>query len=207
MSSVTNLLLEDNKTLRAMITKRDRETCAVLQQAASAREDGMKSTSSETILLRNELNKALETVTALQAEKQNLENIAQKQQSELEMLRATIEKLVQESTDAILRERHLSDHQQSMGPRYEEFRRLATEREVEVALLREKFEAESRSLRLVRQKLEEVQERNKKLESEHENSADAQLGLNKHLEQLLEERAKQLAQARLENEQFRYTVL
>jgi hypothetical protein len=206
MSSITNLLLEDNKTLRGMISKRDRETYAVLQQAASARDDGMKSTNSETILLRNELSKALETVTVLQSEKQNWENIAEKQQKELEMLRSTVDKLAQESTEANMRQKHLTEQQQTLAPRYEEYRRLATEREVETALLREKLETESRTLRLVRQKLEEVQEHNRKLEGDRENTADAQLGLNKHLEQLLEDRSKQLAQARLENEQFKHTV-
>jgi hypothetical protein len=206
MSSITNLLLEDNKALRAMIAKRDRETYAVLQQAASARDDGIKSTDSEVLLLKNELNKALEMIATAQAEKQHLENIAQKQQKELGMLRATIEKLSHESADASLREKHLSEQQKVIAPRYEEFRRLATEREVEASLLREKLESESRALRLIRQKLDELQDRNQKLENERENTADVQFEISKHFEQLLEDRAKQIAQTRLENEQLKHTA-
>jgi hypothetical protein len=206
-TSIADLLLDDNKSLRGMLIRRDKETYAVLQQASLTREDALKSSKDEVLLLRSELHKALELVSRVQTEKQAQEGLIERQQSEIRDLRASLEQISLGFADMDAQARHLTEQKKFIEPRYEEFRRQASEREVEAALLREKLENESRSLRLATQKLKDIELRNQKLASEKEDTAGAHFSSQKHFDQLIEDRNKLFFESKLEIDRLKQHVV
>ena len=206
LTGTLKLLLDDNKNLRSLITKRDKETYVVLNQATSFRDNKIHLMEEQNSVLKEELQKSLEVISQLHNKNQEKQQDSNKESSKEESLQTKFNNLSVEFAGLEGKHKDAVQKLTQLESRNDENRKLMIQKDVEICILKEKLEIEARQSSKSVEMINELEKKIAGLMSEKSKFYDNEYKLTRSWENHLEEKNKELINLKIENQKLKRIV-